>query len=125
MPSRWRELNLSIVLGLNPPPSVPLLSGSVESLQNKLKLISRNLVGAVRPPNLIFPALFIREFIYRENGNSGTSLTFFLFYIGFSSTQGVLHGAKASYWESYYIAKCTCLVEGPCGSMGLMKGKSI
>jgi len=46
-------------------------------------------------------------------------------YLGFSSTQGVLHGSKASYWESYCIAKCTCLVEGRCGSMGLMKGKSI
>ena len=43
----------------------------------------------------------------------------------FSSTQGVLHGAKASYWESYCIAKCTCLVESPCESMGFMKGKSI
>ena len=43
----------------------------------------------------------------------------------FSSTQGVLPTSKASYWESYCIAKCTCLVDGPCGSMGQMKGKRI
>jgi len=43
----------------------------------------------------------------------------------FSSTQGVLPTSKASYWESYCVAKCTCLVDGPCGSMGQMKGKRI
>ncbi len=43
----------------------------------------------------------------------------------FSSTQGVFPSSKASYWESYCIAKCTCWVLGPCGSLGLKKGKSI
>jgi hypothetical protein len=43
----------------------------------------------------------------------------------FSSTQVVFSSDRASYWESYWIARCTCGRNGSSRSMDLMKGTSI
>jgi YD repeat-containing protein len=44
---------------------------------------------------------------------------------GFSSTQGVFPSARASYWESYCVAKSTCGRQRLSRSMGLKKGAKV
>ena len=43
----------------------------------------------------------------------------------FSSTQGVFPSARASYWESYCVAKSTCGRQRLSRSMGLKKGAKV
>jgi hypothetical protein len=66
--------------------------------------VKNELTNAPSPVNTI---------TYDANGNLLTSGN-----ARFSSTQGDWVGRKASYWESYSLARCTCEPEGPAGRLG-------